>query len=378
MKIAEIERFSLRLQPNYSAQRSAETIIVRVRADSGISGLGEAAAVGADASRSHATLLAWLRAYETALIGADALNINAINRILDGVAGRHPPGCQPARAAIDMAVHDLVGKTRGCPVHELLGGAYRTAFDLFADVAAGTNGDVAVAARSAVGQGFRALSVEISDGLLPAAPTGKSLGRKLADLTAILEVVGADVYVDADANQSLGNPALVSSMFERILKARFYPNLALRQPLHPLDFKGHAALRAKLPIPIVLEQSVVSPEAMMQIERLGAADRIILSAERVGGLQNAMRIADICEAAAIGVTPAASSCTRIGAAAHCHIAAALHDTYPISVGEYLRLEETPVTGGFEIRDGRAILGNAPGLGVELDEGMLGSMTDTDR
>ena len=147
MKIAEIERFSLRLQPNDSAQRSAETIIVRVRADSGMSGLGEAAAVGADASRSRATLLAWLRAYETALIGADALNINAINRILDGVAGRHPPGCQPARAAIDMAVHDLVGKTRGCPVHELLGGAYRTAFDLFADVAAGTNGDVAVAAR---------------------------------------------------------------------------------------------------------------------------------------------------------------------------------------------------------------------------------------
>jgi L-alanine-DL-glutamate epimerase-like enolase superfamily enzyme len=378
MKIAEIERFSLRLQPKDLGQKSAETIIVRVRADSGISGLGEAAAVGSDASRSRSTLLAWLQAYETALIGADALNINAIGRMLDGVANRHPPGCQAARAAIDMAVHDLVGKARGCPVHEILGGAYRTEFDLFADVAAGTDGGVAAAARSAVGLGFRGLSVDIGDDLLPPIPTGKSLERKSADLAAVIEAVGADVYVDTDANQSLGNPALVSSMFERILKARFYPNLALRQPLHVLDFKGHAALRAKLPIPIVLEQSVVSPEAMMQIERLGAADRIILSAERVGGLQSAMRIADICEAAAIGVTPAASSCTKIADAAHCHIAAALHDAYPISVGAYRRFEATPVTGGFEIRDGRAILGHAPGLGVELDEVMLGSMIDPDR
>jgi L-alanine-DL-glutamate epimerase-like enolase superfamily enzyme len=183
--------------------------------------------------------------------------------------------------------------------------------------------------------------------------------------------------VDADAGQSLGNPALARTMVEGVLAESFHPNLALQQPLHRLDLAGHALLREKLPIPVILDDSVSSPEAMMQIVRMGAADRIVLDIERVGGLQNAMRIADICETAAIGVSPASAANTRIGDAAHCHLAAALHDPYPIDVGGHLRFAASPVSGGFDIRDGRAVLADGPGLGVDLDEDALCSMSMVD-
>jgi L-Ala-D/L-Glu epimerase len=375
MKIVEIQRFPISLpQSGITATRSKtpadQTIIVRIRTNSGLTGLGEAAVDPAEQTRTLSTLTDWLKAYETATIGADALNINALHQLMDRASGQHPPGCQAARAAIDMAAHDLIGKVRGCPVHEILGGAYRTDIQVAAHISGTTAEDTAATARARVDMGYRALTVAIGSEVLPPALSIPELEKKCQHLLATLEALGMDISIDADASQSLGNPALVSRLIEQILTKRFYPNLALVQPLNKSDLLGHAALREKLPIPIVLTESVVSAEAMIQIERLGAADRIGLSLERVGGLSNAMRVADICETAAIGITPANSSYTGIGAAALLHLAAALHDPYPVDTGEYQTMQKGPVTGGPVVENGWVSLGSAPGLGVEIDEDML--------
>lgn len=375
MKIVDIERFPITLRragPDSidSNNLPVQTIVVRVRTESGLSGLGEAAASLSEDTRTLSTLLSWLKVYEAAIVGADAFNINALHQFMDRASGQHPPGCQAARAAIDMAVHDLIGKARGCPVHEILGGAYRTEMEVIAKIAGGTVEETAFSARSQVRLGYRGLKIGIGSEVLPSAHSTAHLEEKCQRLLAALEAVGTDISIDADANQSLGNPAMVSRMFEKVLSKRFYANLALHQPLHKLDLLGHAALREKLPVPIVLTESVVSAEAMMQIERVGAADRIGLSIERVGGLNSAMRIADICEAGAIGISPTATSYTGIGVAALFHLAAAVHDPYPIDAGEYQIILNAPVTGGPEMHNGRATLRNAPGLGVEIDDELL--------
>jgi L-alanine-DL-glutamate epimerase-like enolase superfamily enzyme len=337
---------------------------------SGLSGLGEAAANPAEDARTLSTLIDWLKIYEAAIAGADALNINVLHQMMDRASGQHPPGCQAARAAIDMAVHDLIAKVRGCPVHEILGGAYRTEMQVTARISGRTAEDIAVAARSHVEMGYRGLTIGLGSDVLPPALSIADLEERYQHVLAALEAVGTDISIDADANQSLGNPALVSRLFEKFLAKRFCANLALQQPLNRFDLLGHAALREKLPIPIVLTESVVSAEAMIQIERLGAADRIGLSLERVGGLSNAMRVADICEAAAIGISPAVTSFTGIGAAAGFHLAAALHDPYPVDAIDYQKTSDTLTTGGPEIENGHVTLRNAPGLGIEIDEDML--------
>ena len=378
MKIVGIERFPITLQPAghdimSSDSLPVQTIIIILRTDTGLAGLGEAPVSSSDDSRTLPALLSWLNVYESVLVGTDSLNINAAHYLLDRASGQHPPGCQMARAAVDMALHDIIGKTRGCPVHEILGGAYRTKMELSFRIDVESGAEAANLARVAINQGYRALKIGIGDQVLPPVQSISQLDKKCRLLLAVLEAAGADICVDADANQSLGNPALVSRMFEEVLAKRFYANLALQQPLHKLDLSGHAVLREKLPIPVVLSESVVSAEAVMQIERLGAADRIGLSIERVGGLRSAMRIADICEASAIGISPTVTSYTGIGFAAHCHFAAALHDPHPIDVSTCQSFSESPVVGGPEIRDGHARLRIAPGLGVQLDENLLHSM-----
>jgi len=139
MKITSIERFPLQLYPvkvgyrqedDLSTITSVDTVIIRIKTDTGIYGLGEAATIRSYFNQTLGILLDWLSAYETALVGEDPRNIIDIHRKLHLISGEKPPGCQPARAAIDMALHDLVGKAHNCPVYKLLGGMYRTEFTM--------------------------------------------------------------------------------------------------------------------------------------------------------------------------------------------------------------------------------------------------------
>jgi len=139
MKITSIDKFPIRLKPvkvgyrkedEISVLATVSTIIIRINTDTEIYGLGEAATIPSYFNQTKGTLMDWLDGYEHVLKGKDCLNIINIHRIMDLVSGEKAPGCHPARAAIDMAIYDIIGKAYNCPVYEILGGAYRTEFEL--------------------------------------------------------------------------------------------------------------------------------------------------------------------------------------------------------------------------------------------------------
>jgi L-alanine-DL-glutamate epimerase-like enolase superfamily enzyme len=369
MRIEALHRYPVVLGHVSGNGASGNTVIVRIWSDSGATGLGEAV-IPADGAGSPAALLDQLERCAAALAGADAMNLNQVHRILDGAIDRDDAVGRASRAAIDMAVHDLIGHARARPVHALLGGAYQTELDLFVEITADHQPS---AAQVLAGRGYRAMKIDIGVEKTSPLPAMPCLARQASELAAILRAIDAGVYLDAAAHGSLGNPALARTMIEAVLRESFHPNLGLRQPLGALELDGHALLRETLPIPVILVDSVISPEAMAAIVRAGAADRIVLDAERVGGLRNAARIADICEAAAIGVTASSLSLTRIGAAAACHLSATLHDRYPIDLTRHLGFADSPVKGGFEICGGRAIISDGHGLGVTLDDSLPAAM-----
>ncbi|MCP4384430.1 MAG: mandelate racemase/muconate lactonizing enzyme family protein [Hyphomicrobiales bacterium] len=366
-------KFGYREEDELSTIARVETVVIRVKTDSSVVGFGEAGSIASYLNHTMGGLLDWLEAYADALVGADPLNLHDINQRIDKVSGESPPGSQPARAAIDMAMHDIVGKARGVPVYDLLGGAYRTELELLTNLYEETPDEKAAAARRFVGQGFAGLKVKIGDSIILDGRTPENLEYEKQKLLAVLRSVGSEIYVDADANQSWANAGQVRGIFASILDEAFYGNLSLEQPLHHLNLKGHVELRDTLPIPIILDESVVSPEAVMQIAILGAADRIVVKVSRVGGLQRARQIVDICESAAIGVSIDTMPFTKLGDAAHCHLAATIRDHYPIDAEGHLWFERTPFVGGFTIADGRAVLGDEPGLGVDLDEEALAAL-----
>jgi len=381
MKITGIEKFPLNLKPvkigyreedDLSSIARVNTIIIRVNTDKDISGLGEAATIRSYFNQTMGTMQDWLVAYEKVLIGEDPRDIIKIHRKMDLVSGEKAPGCHPTRAAIDMAMYDIIGKTYNCPVYEILGGAYRTKFEMLTNLYEDSAEEKAQAAREYVQKGFRGLKVKVGDSIIMRG-FSTEFKKEKNKLIAALEAVPSDIYIDADANQSWGNAKIAINIIEDILHKNFYPNLAIEQPLHYLDISGHSYLRNVLKVPIILDESVVSPEAMFQIAKNDAADRIVLKINRVGGFWNSRKIINICEAKSIGISFDTMPDTLLGDTAICHLAATVRDPYPVDAEGHLWFETTPFKGGIKIMNGRAILPKDPGLGVELDEKKLATM-----
>jgi L-alanine-DL-glutamate epimerase-like enolase superfamily enzyme len=379
MKIVGIDLFPLRLtavKPGYQARQRGSfpahaTVIVRVNTDAGIHGLGEATTGTAYFNQTPGAVVEWLRAYATALEGAEPTDLVGAHRIMDAVSGEFAPGCQPARAAVDMALHDLTGKAYGCPVYRLLGGAHRTSFEMLTSIYESTPDEAVASGKAFVAAGYRGLKIKVG-----AATRAKGIGveafrLEIEKLVAILEALPHTIYVDADANQAWKSAKIALRNIDEVLARTRAPNLSLEQPVHHLDLQGHRDIRNALKIPLILDESVLSPEAMLQIVRVGAADRIVLKPNRVGGLVPARKIANICEAGSIGISLDTTPLTLLGDTANCHLAATLRDAYPVDVEGHLWFQEAmPFVGGLVLRDGRATIGDAPGFGIELDEAKL--------
>lgn len=379
MKITKIEKFPLALNPvkvgyrkqdEISALARVNTIIIRINTDKEISGLGEAATIPSYFNQTLGTLKDWLEAYEKVLVGEDPSNIIKIHQKMDLVSGEKAPGCHPARAAIDMAIYDLLGKKYNCPVYEVLGGAYRKEFELLTNLYQETVEDKVEAALKYVEKGFRGLKVKVGDSLIMNGFSLDNFKHEKEKLIGTLEAVPSDIYIDADSNQSWSNAKITVNIVEDILQDKFYPNLSIEQPLHHLDIKGHSYLRNVLKVPLILDESVVSPEIMLQIARNDAADRIVLKINRVGGFWKARKIVNICEANSIGISFDTMPFTKLGDTAMCHLAAIVRDPYPVDAEGHLWFETTPFKKGITINNGKAILPAGPGLGVEIDEEKL--------
>lgn len=382
MKITGIDLFPIRMHPvklGYRAEDElskisrVDTILIRINTDTDIYGLGEAATIRSYFNQTGGTMLEWLEGSAEVLVGADPLDLHDVHRRIHPISGEKAPGTHPARAAVDMALHDLAGRAYGVPVYKLLGGAYRTEFEMLTNLYEETAEEKVAAALEFVAKGFKGLKVKVGDSFILNGYSSANVRHELGMLQAVLEAVPSDIYIDADSNQSWQTAKFAVRAVEQLTHDRFYPNLSIEQPLHHLDFAGHGYVRSAIPVPLILDETIVSPEAMLQVVKHDACDRIVLKMNRVGGFLQARRVAAICEAEGIGISLDTMPFTKLGDTAHCHLAASLRDPYPIDAEGHLWFRDTPIVGGLELDGGTARIGDAPGLGVELDMAKLEAM-----
>lgn len=387
MKIRSIDKFPICLRPTKMGYRDKDksssvwalgvpSIIIRVNTSDGISGLGEATSITWYLGETQEGMMRLLESYAQLLIGQDPLDVINAHRVMDrvkptSVAGS--PGPHSARAAIDMALYDIIGKVQNRPVYEVLGGAYRTEFEMLANLFENTPEEKAKACKESVKKGFRGLKIKVGDLPLTKGWSIENFKKEKEKLIAALEAVPSDIYIDADANQGWRNAKLALNAVEEILQKKFYPNFSLEQPLYYLDISGHSFLRRSMRIPLILDESVLSPEAMIEIVKNEAADRIVVKLGRVGGFWLARKIINIAEAASLGVSLDTTPFTKLGDTALCHLAATIKDPYPVDAEGHQWFDMDPFEGGIEIRNARATLPRNPGLGIQLREGVLERM-----
>jgi L-rhamnonate dehydratase len=377
--IVEVEAIPLRtatIDPS-DLDGSAETILVRVTDEQGRAGIGEADAP-ALAVRELVLmddLHAWSRGLRGMLIGRDPFELGALHdELYAGTIyhGRRGLGIH-ALSAVDIALHDLVGKQLGRPVYQLLGGARRKEITPYATIYPGavkgrTIGqimdDIAAQFDKALALGFRAVKMEVLfENLVADRELVQCIkeGRRLlgADTTMMLDFG----YRWHDWRDAL--PALL-----RLEDCDIYFAEATLQ--HD-DLAGHAKLAARVSTRIGgAEFAATLSECREWLER-GNVDVLQPDINRCGGLTEIRRIADLAAQHGATVAPHGWK-TGITAAASRHFQAATANAPYIEmmVPELFdsALRAWLVHPEPRLADGAVPLPTEAGLGVELAEDVV--------
>lgn len=379
MKIAKVEGFRLYpkaikeawVEDEYVWPSHPPSVVMKVTAEDGTYGIGEASSQQWYLGETSDQIMELARIYDGALRRVDPGNFALCNHLMEAAYGGGMPGGRSARSGVDMALYDLVGKKRGLPVHALLGGAYRTEFEMLTNLYHKTPEAMAEACRDFVKRGFRGLKIKVGDVVLAKGWDRDNMLSELAKLDAAVEATPRHVYIDADANQGWESASWTVTALRRYAGL---DNLSIEQPLPYADLDGHVHVRRHGGVPVILDESVWSAKQMLQLARMQACDRIVLKMNRLGGFHESMKTVAICESANIGVSVDTNPYTMIGDTACCHMAAAIRTPYPVDCeGHVSFLDWGPhkfVTGGITIKSGTAKLPEAPGLGVDIDWSLL--------
>ncbi len=158
--------------------------IVIVSTDAGIDGIGEISTLWDGKGPLQCHFVNDL--FGPALIGADPFAINQSLRAMETSF----EGAWPARAAVEMALFDIVGKALDTPVYNLLGGRVRESIVLSRSIPMDAPIEMAAIASRAVGDGFTCVKVKV----------GRDPAADLAAVAAIREAIGPDILLRVDAN----------------------------------------------------------------------------------------------------------------------------------------------------------------------------------
>jgi galactonate dehydratase len=333
----------------YGSRR--ETLVVRIVADDGTAGWGEALAPVAP--EVPARVVSQL--FTPVLIGTNPLAVRPIvDRLRDLMRERgHLGGHQAdALAAVDIALWDLAGKLTGQPVVQLLGGAYRDFVPTYVSGLPGRNDAERVAqARDWVARGVRQVKVGLGYGVRADIASVAALRAVHDDLRVAVDVHG--VYGLADAMR-LGR-ALVE------LDAWFF-----EMPLAFEDVAGHADLAARLDIPVATGESM---RHRFEFRPFVEARAVGVLQPDIGrtGITEGLAIAQYAETHHLPVAPHHSAGLGIAVAAGLHVSAAAgnllsFEYHPTLFAEANRILATPL----EPAPTGMALPQGPGLGVEVD------------
>jgi O-succinylbenzoate synthase len=195
--------------------------------------------------------------------------------------------------------------------------------------------------------------------------------KDIARVRAVRQAVGEDTTIRVD-----GNAAYTYADAREILRALDEFHLAdAEQPLARGDLKSLAELRRTVAVPIAVQESVSSAADAFAALEAGAADLLKLKLTHIGGLQNALQVAAVVGAKNLPVVIGqGSACTPILSAAEMHLHAALRNAQP--AGEmtgFLRVGEQDIFGPIAVTFGVAILPDAAGLGIEVNEKKLAQL-----
>lgn len=333
---------------------SLESTIVEIVADNGLSGWGETCPIGPVYQPHHMLgARAALQELAPALIGSEVDSTGAIYRRMDGALTGHGY----AKAAIDIAVHDLLGKHLGVPVSVLLGGALTDRVPSYYSTTVGDPGETARIALEKAREGYPRLQIKIG---------GRPIEQDIETIHKVWEAVGysARLVVDGNRGLTIAGALLVDRMCASV-------PFVFEQPCNTMD--EVATLKGRMTHPVYLDENTEDLNAVLRAVSLGIADGFGFKVTRLGGLSRMMTARDICAIRSLphscddawGGDIIAAACVHLGSTVDPRRFEGAWIAQDYISGHYD--SENPVV----ISGGHIAVPDRPGLGVTPDQGVFG-------
>jgi len=358
LTIASIEIIPVRLplwEPfvvAYASYADVPTVLVRITTGEGLVGWGEATPdPNVTGETYYGTVEILRRDLAPALIGRNAADRAAAMRLLDS----RVEGVPAAKAALDIALHDLVARALDIPLWLLLGGRSKESLTISRVVSLGDAPAMAESAARHVAAGFATVKVKLGDSTEPR--------RDIARLAAVREAVGPDVAIKVDVNQGWRTAGTAIATIRAL--ANDQPAY-IEQPVRWWDLEGLAEVRRQTGATIMVDEGCHGPRDMLRVVRLRAADLVNIKLMKCGGLLAALTLNAIAETAGVVAQVGTMVESSIASAAGLHLALALENVRAVEMGGPLMLS-SDIGNLVECyhRD-RIELTTSPGLGIEVD------------
>ena len=358
-KIARVEtgRFDYLLVGEFKFFKAGArpSVLVRLTDDQGLQGWGQSVPVETWSYETAESVESTLRQYlAPAVIGAEPGDLADVHaRMERAIRPSFSVGQPLAKAAVDLACHDLWGKQAGKPVSSLLGKTEKSEIKLSWTVNAASIEKAEQQLRAGRAAGYDSFNVKIGP---PQTPEhDRELIRAVRDFTP-------SGFHWADANTSY-DLATARDMAARLAHAGFR---AFESPLPPNRIRDYQALKQQGALPILMDEGIVSPVEAEEFAALGMMDGVAMKVARCGGLWHAVRITEVLREQGLELFASGLTDPDLSLAASVHLFAAAGLTRPAALNGPQFLEGRGVTDARLRSVGDHLkVPVAPGLGSEV-------------
>ena len=337
-----------------------QVVLVRMTADDGTVGWGEAGPSRRWSAETAHSCRTSIESYlAPVLIGRDPFDIAGLHAAMNAeLAPGLDPGQPIAKAALDLAAHDLNCKKLGINLQTWLGRKHADRIELSWLVSATDVAGTAKSTQAGLAEGYRAFKVKV----------GHEPRLDIERVKAVLEVSkDCTVWVDANQGYDFDSALRAARGFERLGIELF------EQPVPMSDFQGMKKLLTATSMTIVLDEAAMGLPLIVELIRRESVEALVVKVNKTGGLYYARQLCDLAANAGLRLIGSGLMDAPIGFAASVHLFAAYGIDYPCDLngpqhiaGDYLA-EPLPREGRF------ALVPQRPGLGVVMDEAKIRSM-----
>ena len=357
MKITKVESIPVRVplkgewRISSGARFYSDYVIIKVHTDENIIGLGEASPVPRWAEETQGSIVyAIEKILGPSIIGMDPFQFERVNEKMNSLMQRN----LFAKAAIDMALYDIAGKSLHVPVYKLIGGLYRKRIPLAFVTGIKTFQDAKKDIEKALQDGFKTFKIKV----------GNDISEDLDLVRQVRKCIGDNLEITVDANAGWETKEAI----EAINRLDEYHLGAVEQPVQRWNIDGIREVRNSVRPAIMADESLFNLHDALMLIKHEAADIFNTGISKGGGMANNQKVVAVAEAAGIPCLLGSMVELGIGTAAGLHFVAATKNVcLPSHIVGTLMHEDDVIEEEFVLKGGCLEVPGRDGLGVILSD-----------